>query len=167
MWSRGAVAETQLSVMLIDIDSGLTSPQGNYRWMDAADQLYAEAYRDDYNYTQAIVQVNYFTGATILHGMLTATNLKPHFAYQFKLVGYPETASNESIGLVGRWWQEEWNGSEWMNGQNLNNKGDGSSPSPNDSVYFARRDITDPTSPTGKKYKYVGYLVFHSPGQSH
>ena len=33
-------AETAVSVMLHDIDSGLTSPQGQYRWMDVADQVY-------------------------------------------------------------------------------------------------------------------------------
>jgi hypothetical protein len=158
--NRLAIAETQLSVTLVDIESGLPNPQGHYRWMDVADQIYAETYRNNYNYTHANVQVDYFTGGTTLHGLLTAMNLKPHFAYQFKFVSYPGTASNESIGLVGRWWQEEWNGSEWTNGRNLNNKGNGSSPNPNDGVYFSRRDIPDSTSPTGKKYKYVGYLVF-------
>jgi len=95
-------------------------------------------------------------GATV---MLAAANLKPNFAYQLKLVGVPGTASNEGIGLAGRWWQEEWNGSEWAGGSNLNNKGDGSAPNPNDLVYFARRDVSDPTSPTGLHYRYTGYLV--------
>jgi len=78
------------------------------------------------------------------------------------LAGNPDidADSNERIGLAGRWWQEEWDGTTWTNGQNLNNKGDGSSPSPNDAVYFSRRDITDPTSSTGLKYRYTGYLVF-------
>jgi hypothetical protein len=87
-------------------------------------------------------------------------NLKPNFAYQLKLVGIPGTTSNEQIGLSGRWWQEEWNGTVWTNGQNLNNKGDGSSPNPNDLVYFSRRNITDATSPTGLHYKFTGYLLF-------
>jgi hypothetical protein len=155
-----ALAETPVSVMLADINSGLPNPQGNYRWMDVADQAYATSYRDDYNYTQATVQVDFFTGADRLHGTLIASNLKPHFAYQFKLVGIPGTYANERIGLTGRWWQEEWDGSEWTNGSNLNNKGDGSSPNPNDNTYFARRDILDATSPTGRHYRYTGYLVF-------
>jgi hypothetical protein len=155
-----AWAETPVNVALEDIDSGLTSPQGHYRWMDVADQLYSEIYRDSYNYTQATVQINFFTGGLTLHGVLTANNLKPHFAYQLKLVGMPERASNESIGLTGRWWQEEWNGSEWTNGRNLNNKGDGSSPSPNDEAYFTRREISDPASPSGRRYRFTGYLVF-------
>jgi hypothetical protein len=148
--SVAALAETPVSVMLADIDSGLPSPQGNYRWMDVADQAYATSYRDDYNYTQATVHVDFFTGAERLHGTLTASNLKPHFAYQFKLVGIPGTDANERIGLTGRWWQEEWDGSKWSNGSNLNNKGDGSSPNPNDNTYFARRDILDASSPTGR-----------------
>ena len=56
--------------------------------------------------------------------------------------------------------EEEWNGSEWANGRNLNNKGDGSSPSPNDQTYFSRRDIPDGGSPTGRRYRYTGYLFF-------
>ncbi len=100
------------------------------------------------------------TSQDTLAGVLTAHNLKPDFAYQLKLVGTPGHAGNESIGLAGRWWQEEWNGSAWVNGQNLNNKGDGSSPNPNDDTYFARRDIEDESSPTGYHYRYTGYMVF-------
>jgi hypothetical protein len=145
---------------LMDIDSGQTSPAGNYRWMDVADQVYSSAYQNDYNYLQAQVEVQFFSGHELFHGLLVAANLKPHFAYQLKLTGTPGTASNEAIGLTGRWWQEEWNGSAWVGGQNLNDKGDGTSPNPNDEVYFLRRDIPDPTSPTGFRYRYTGYLVF-------
>ena len=49
-----------------------------------------------------------------------ATNLKPNFAYQFKLLGISDTASSERIGLTGRWWQQEWLGSTWNGGANLN-----------------------------------------------
>ena len=148
------------SVSLQDIDSGLTSPSGNYRWLNIADQQYADSYSDSYNYTEATVHVTYSETASVVRGVITATNLKPNFAYQIKLVGTSGTATNELIGLAGRWWQEEWGGSEWTNGRNLNNNGDGSSPNPNDLVYIARRDIEDTTSPTGKRYKYTGYLPF-------
>ena len=131
-----------------------------YRWLDAADQAYSATYQSSYDYTQASIEVVYDALGNSLHGTLTATNLKPNFAYQLKLAGYPGTDANERIGLAGRWWQEEWNGTNWANGQNLNNKGDGSSPSPNDNTYFARRDIPDATSPTGLLYRYTGYLVF-------
>jgi len=157
---------TFLTVQLGDIDSGVTSPQGDYRWLDVNDQVYGEHYRNDYNYTQATVWIQHTTDSPTLHGMLIGSNLKPNFAYQLKLIGTPETPSNEPIGFTGRWWQEEWNGlpigsgGAWINGWNLNNKGDGSSPNPNDEVYLARKDIADPTSPTSKKYRYTAYLVF-------
>ena len=149
------VSDCPASAVLHDLGPG----QG-YRWMDVADQLYASAYRETYNYTQGTATVQFFPAAARFHGVLTGARLKPHFTYQLKLVGIPETPSNELIGLTGRWWQEEWNGTAWGNGQNLNNKGDGSSPNPNDAVYFSRRDVPDPTSPTGKRYRYTGYLVF-------
>ncbi len=145
---------------LADIDSGTISPTGNYRWRDVADQLYSEAYRTTYDYTQATVEVIYRRVGSMLHGTLQAQNLKPNFGYQLKLAGKPGTAANERIGLAGRWWEEEWDGAAWSNGRNLNNKDNGTSPNPNDAVYFARRDIFDATSPTERHYKYTGYLVF-------
>ena len=51
-------------------------------------------------------------------------------------------------------------GSAWANGWNLNNKGDGFSPNPNDVIYCSRRDVADATSPTGRRYRYTGYLLF-------
>lgn len=147
-------------VELYDIDSGLTSPTGDYRWRDVADQLYSETYWDNYNYLQAVVQVVFDSVGSPFHGTLIAANLKPNFAYQLKLVGAPGTSANERIGLAGRWWQETWDGSNWSSGINLNVKGDGFSPTPNDLVYLDRRDETDPASPTGYRYRYTGYLVF-------
>jgi len=155
-----ALADT---VTLQDVDSGLTSPSGDYRWLNVADQVYADTYRTNYNYTGASVKIDYSPiSQNTLQGVLTAESLKPDFAYQLKLVGTSGAPSNELIGLAGRWWQEEWSNSAsaWSGGQNLNNKGDGSSPNPNDNTYFSRRDIVDNTSPTGKHYRYTGYLVF-------
>ena len=158
--------ETLVSVDLTDVDSGLTSPAGNYRWLDSADQPYAVSYQTNYNYTQASVYIDYYTNTEVFHGTLTATNLKPNFTYQLKVVGSPsvDLATREGIGLSGRWWQEEWvwdyyTGYNWANGWNLNNKGDGSSPNPNDDVYYSRRDIEDLSSPTGLHYRYTAYRV--------
>jgi len=148
------------TINLEDIDSGLTSPTGVYRWLDVANQPYRATYRESYNYTQANVSVTYNTQGNTLNGTLDAMNLKPNFAYQLKLVGTSGTDANERIGFAGRWWQEEWNGTAWTNGQNLNDKGNGSSPNPNDLVYFSRCNITDLTSPTGLHYKFTGYLLF-------
>jgi hypothetical protein len=159
-------AETMVSVDLHDIDSGLTSPAGNYRWLDTADQPYAVSYQNSYDYTQASVHIDYYTNADVLHGTLTGTNMKPNFTYQLKVVASPDgdLATLEGVGLSGRWWQQEWGWSDtyggiWTNGWNLNNKGDGSSPSPNDNTYFSRRDIVDLASPTRKKYRYTTYRV--------
>lgn len=160
---QGTILVGPASVTVMeDIDSGTTSPTGDYRWLDVNDQSYAESYRTSYDYTQANVQVGYLADTTTLSGTLTVSNLKPNFAYQFKLEGDPnlDPVANERIGLTGRWWQEEWNGTAWANGQNLNNKGDGSSPNPNDQVYSTRQDVNEPSSPTGKKYRYTAYLPF-------
>jgi len=147
-------------IYLNDIDSGLTSPTGDYRWLDIANQSYSTSYQNNYNYTQANVEITYNEIGETFQGIMNASTLKPNFAYQLKLVGTSGTSSNELIGLAGRWWQEEWNGTTWTNGWNLNDKGDGSSPNPNDDTYFTRKNITNVTSPTGLKYKYTGYLVF-------
>jgi len=142
-----------VTVSLEDIDSGLTSPSGVYRWLDVAGQAYSDDYRDSYNYTQASVQVTYIQQGTILTGQITASNLKPNFAYQLKLDGnpidYPE--ANENIGFVGRWWREQWDGTAWVNGVNSN-----------DADYLEKKDVIDDIggSPTGLKYKFIGYLLF-------
>ena len=83
-------------VGLSDIDSGTTSPAGDYRWLDVADQEYAAGYRGSYNYDQATVTVDYsVSGRDTLQGTLTSSNLKPNFAYQLKMVGTPGVAGNE------------------------------------------------------------------------
>jgi hypothetical protein len=163
VWSCGAclagVLQAQ-TVVLRDVDSGLTSPAGNYRWLDVADQAYSAAYRSNYNYTKATVTVTLDASTQPVHGTLVATNLKPFFGYQVKLVGAAGTPTNERVGRAGRYWQEEWNGSQWANGWNLNNKGGGYFPTPNDADYAARRDLAEASSPTGRRYKYTCYLVF-------
>jgi len=145
---------------LVPVDPNLTAPSGTYRWLDVANQAYGTAYQHYNVYSHATVNVAYYTTGSSLSGTLTASNLKPNFAYQLKLVGTPGTADNERIGLSGRWWQEEWNGTAWTNGQNLNNKGDGSSPNPNDQTYLNRCDVLNSSSSTGYQYRFTGYLVF-------
>jgi len=141
------------------IPPGLTSPSGFYRWLDAADQPYGADYRASYRYDDAAVVVEYEDSAPTFKGTLTAAGLKPNFAYQLKLVGTPATGSNERIGLAGRWWEQVWLGTYWSAGWNLNYKGTGISPNPNDYTYFEHRDIPDDTSPTGKRYRHTGYLL--------
>ncbi len=88
--------------------------------------------------------------------------MKPNFAYQIKLSSSPDGAGNEQIGYAGRWWQEEWSptSNAWINGHNLNDKGTGYSPTPNDQTYLSLRDLPDSNSPTGLHYQFTGYLVF-------
>jgi hypothetical protein len=142
--------------------SNLGTAAAQQRWLDVADYPYGTSYRAGYDYDQGVVHVVFTPADSLFRGTLVASNLKPNFTYQLKVQGIPGTDANERIGLSGRWWQEEWNGASWSSGQNLNNKGDGSSPNPNDLVYFQRRDIPDPfgTSPSGLRYRYTGYRVF-------
>ena len=93
------------TIYLADIDSGFTSPTGKFRWLDVADQAYSSSYRNSYDYTKATVKVSFAPANEILKGIITARNLKPNFAYQIKLAGYPEAypVANECIGLAGRW----------------------------------------------------------------
>jgi hypothetical protein len=139
-------------IELQDIDSHLTFPSGQFRWLDIANHAYGDAYRNGYDYTQAAVIVAYTPSGASLKGQLTANNLKPNFAYQVKLSGDPikYTQANENIGLVGRWWREEWDESAntWSQGHNSS-----------DTDYFDNAGENF-DSPTGLKYKFTGYLVF-------
>jgi hypothetical protein len=132
---------------------------GDCRWRDASGNLYAAAYRGTYNYAQASVCVTFRTNGTLLTGTLHAINLKPNFAYQFKLEGQPESApaSNEALGFSGRWWEQYWTGTAWSPGGNLNSKGAGTYPNPNDLAYQARKNTANASSPTGLHYRYSGY----------
>ena len=136
------------------------SSSSGYRWLDVADQAYSADFRGSYDYDQATVDISYNTVGESLIGELIGQNLKPNFAYQVKISGTSGVDGNELVGLTGRWWEQVWLGSNWSGGANLNDKGDGSSPNPNDLIYFARRDIEDEGSDSGYHYKYTGYLVF-------
>lgn len=119
-----------------------TWPDTDYRWMDIADNVYRISYRDPesttyFTYNQPNVTLTYNDTSNTFSGILTATGLKPNFAYQMKLVGLPGTYdwANEQIGYAGRWWRQE--------------------PNPNntdDSDYKAHND--DPN------YVFQGYLLF-------
>ncbi len=93
-----ARAQPRTSVTLTPYTSGA------FRWKDVAGNLYAMAFRESYSYTQSTVVITYHNRGDALRGTLQATNLKPHFAYQLKLSGLPEsdTNSNENLGFSGR-----------------------------------------------------------------
>ena len=74
------------------------------RWRDVANHQYGTAYMGSYNYSLADVQITFDDEATSLQGTMTAVNLKPNFAYQFKLEGSgPDTPGNQALGETGRW----------------------------------------------------------------
>jgi hypothetical protein len=119
-------------------------PGNVFRWRDVATNLYAVSYQNSYTYEDSGVAVTFesYQDSTFA-GHLSATNLKPNFAYQVKIVGKPEgswgpdgdDAANERIGYAGRWWRV--------------------TPNPgnsNDQDYEAHRDDPD--------YIYEGYLLF-------
>ena len=144
----GALADINYTGML-PVDPNLSAPTGTYRWLDVADQEYGTTFQNTNVYSQATVKVAYSTAGSSLSGTITASNLKPNFAYQIKLAGAPGDTGNEQIGFAGRWWQEEWNGATWINGKNIN-----------DQTYIDNHDEPYSISPPVNRYRITGYLVF-------
>jgi len=102
------------TVAYLQTSGPVTSPSTiDYRWSDIGQNAYAAAYAAAYSYGDAVVTVTYETGQPTFTGHLSATNLKPNFAYQLKIVGKPtglfgvdgDDVSNERIGYAGRWWE--------------------------------------------------------------
>ena len=79
-----SISAYEVTVHLEDINSATTEPPGSFRWLDVANQLFDDAWIDIYDYTLADVTVTYEIVAGSFGGTLTATNLKPNFAYQLK-----------------------------------------------------------------------------------
>jgi hypothetical protein len=140
--SRGVGAETTVDHIF---GSGVTPRStANFRWKDIATNTYAQSYKDSYEYALAQVEFSYDpTADSTLRGHLSATNLKPNFAYQMKLSGKPtaiwgmagDDLTNERIGYLGRWWRHQ--------------------PNPgnsNDADYEANHDQPG--------YIFEGYLIF-------
>lgn len=107
---------TPVTAQLAPAYNVTTWPPAPFRWSDIAVNVYAQTYRDTYTYDDAFVTVTYAPceGLTFA-GHLSASNLKPNFAYQIKLVGKPtglwaadgDDAANELIGFIGRWWRTQ------------------------------------------------------------
>ncbi|MBT3289247.1 MAG: hypothetical protein HN849_05690 [Victivallales bacterium] len=135
------------------------------RWRDVKYNLYAATYRASYTYDQAQVVASYEERAGTFVVRVAAANLKPNFAYQIKLMAPLGAACDERLGSVGRYWREEWDYDydagawAWINGWNLNDKGDGFSPSTNDSSYLSQKGLTRSWSPTGLRYRFSMYLL--------
>jgi len=96
---------------------GLTG--GTYRFKDVGGQAFSQNLIDTFNYPASNVSISFDTpGVNHLAGLITATGLKPNFAYQIKLIGNPsknatsdadraaaDDATNEKLGSMGRWWR--------------------------------------------------------------
>lgn len=121
---------------------------GNFRFKDIGGQAFGQNFINTYSYANASVVFSFdITDNDYLSGTITATGLKPNYAYQIKLAGNPsaeavtdaekaaaDDATNERLGRIGRWWR--------------------AAPSPgnsNDADY----DINKTTS----GYIYEGYLL--------
>jgi len=87
-------------------------PEPQFRWLDALGHPYSEAFRKEFSYKKAEVEVRFPAEGPAFRGSLAARKLKPNFAYQMKLVGMPpflwgrkgDADANRRIGEVGRWW---------------------------------------------------------------
>jgi len=88
-------------------------PNPCFRWLDALDHPYSDAFRRSFSYADAHAVVRFPREGPVFHGRVVARKLKPNFAYQIKLVGMPlflwgkkgDAASNRRIGELGRWWK--------------------------------------------------------------
>lgn len=94
-----APVEAVTTVLGLDYDPGWPWP-GNQRWKDVAGNMYegplpasGNSWRNN-AYTGASVSVDYWVTGSRLTGTITATGLKPNFAYQLKL---------EGSGVSGDW----------------------------------------------------------------
>ena len=100
-------------VKLTPVREITSRPDAPYRWLDALDRPYAERYRRSYSYEDARAIFEYKTRGSTFQATLEATDLKPNFAYQVKLVGKPtsrwkdagDDAANRRLGKLGRWWR--------------------------------------------------------------
>jgi hypothetical protein len=109
-----ADACTETVVEMVPAIDVTTWPPAPFRWIDVGNYLYAESYRNSYEYADASVIISFQPCADwTFSGTISATNLKPNFAYQAKLVGKPtriwdsegDDLANELIGYTGRWWR--------------------------------------------------------------
>jgi len=85
------------------------------RWRDVAAQHFSAEKRAAYDYAQASVHLDCAARGATFEGTLTASGLKPNFAYQLKLNGRPtflfgpegDDEANERLGYTGRWWARQ------------------------------------------------------------
>ena len=88
--SETTVASPTTVIQLERAGDITTWPVMEYRNRDLAQNAYAPSYQDAFTYSDAIVTVTFTeSGIATFAGHLSATGLKPNFAYQLKLSGKP------------------------------------------------------------------------------
>ncbi|MBP7051962.1 MAG: hypothetical protein KBE65_13190 [Phycisphaerae bacterium] len=88
----------------LDYDTGWPWP-GNQRWKDVAGNMYEgtpDMTASSADYAGASVSVSYDVVGSQLTGTVTATGLKPNFAYQLKLEGSSDAWTNTTLADLGR-----------------------------------------------------------------
>jgi len=97
-------AEAVTTILGLDYDPGWPWP-GNQRWKDVAGNLYEgiwDTSPTSQDYASASVSVDYGATGNRLTGTVTATGLKPNFAYQLKLEGSSDVWTNTTLQNIGR-----------------------------------------------------------------
>jgi hypothetical protein len=127
------------------------------RWRDVVTNPYVAAKKTTRFYDQAAVNVGFDDSAWTFKGSITATNLKPNFAYQVKLNGKPtrfwgadgDDWANEQLGYNGRWWVDQYDcvTRVWLRGWNSTDP---------EYQYWKANDFADCST----FYVFQGYLLF-------
>jgi len=95
-------AEAATTVLGLDYDPGWPWPTMQ-RWKDVAGNLYEGTWNSSaYNGAINNVVVDYEVTGHQLTGTVTATGLKPNFAYQLKLEGSSDAWTNTTLQNIGR-----------------------------------------------------------------
>lgn len=92
------------TTLALDYDPGWPWP-GNQRWKDVAGNMYEgtpDTTPTSQDYAGASVGVTYGVSGQQLTGTVTATGLKPNFAYQLKLEGSTDIWTNSTLQAIGR-----------------------------------------------------------------
>ena len=107
-WSRQQYPDQYADADLRTVRLTGLDDYANERFLDVADRSYSGETVRNFSYFDgeggANVSVEYLPRAETFVGTLTATGLKPNFAYQLKLRGFfSDRVAFERIGHVGRW----------------------------------------------------------------
>ncbi len=92
--------EAATTILGLDYDPGWPWPTMQ-RWKDVAGNLYEGTWNSS-AYNGASVVVDYGVTGNRLTGTVTATGLKPNFAYQLKLEGSSDAWTNTTLSAIGR-----------------------------------------------------------------